>query len=193
MNQKAHRQLVRRNFLEQLRELGREVGDSVKKDVVKGVAETGLQQILGGEGAKGEIFTAPAVPETKPKFTRQEYLDVVRQERILIKRAEQDVRLEMEGIRKEIMNLIRGIGGLSREVEIAAMQAPVEPGAYHLNFLERLRETIIFLTKSIKESFNWLAVCNQRAKKRCNYWSQVQKSGTKFMLSQERYMATQAG
>ena len=82
---------------------------------------------------------------------------------------------------------------MSKEVEIAAMQAPVEPGVYHLNFLEKLRETIIFLSKSIKESFNWLAVCNSRAKKRSHYWSQVKKSGTKYMLSQERYMATQAG
>ena len=195
MDQKARKQLVRRNFIEQLRELGREVGDSVKKDVVKGVVKTGLKQVFGVEGPQGDIYQAP---ENKPKesrfqWSRQEYTSFARQERALFKQAEQQVRLEIQAIRVELIKLVKGIKNMSREVEIAAMQAPVEPGVYHLNFLERLRETILFLSQNIKESFNWLSVCNRRAKKRSYYWQQVQKSGTKFMLSHERSVATQAG
>ncbi|MCJ7827918.1 DUF5660 domain-containing protein, partial [Patescibacteria group bacterium] len=122
-----------------------------------------------------------------------EYTNLLKQEQKLRRESQQEVTLQIQALRTELIELVKSVKNMSREVEVAAMQAPVEPGVYHLIFFEQLRETIVFLTKSLKESFNWLAVCNRRAKKRSHYWSQVQKSGTKFMLSQERYMATQAG
>ena len=195
MDKVIKKRIVRRNFLEQLREIGLDVETSVKKDVIKGVVKAGVEQIIGT--TQGNIYESPRpieeIEKAPAQWTKQEFTNIVQQERSIFKRAEQEVRLEIEAVRTEIVKLIKTVKGMSREVEIAAMQAPVEPGSYHLNFLEKLRETVIFLTKNIRESFNWLSVCNQRAKKRGHYWSQVHKSGTKFMLSQERYMATQAG
>jgi len=76
---------------------------------------------------------------------------------------------------------------------VASKLEPVEPGVYHLNFFERPKQAIIIFRKKIEDSASWLALFNQRAKKRGYYWTQFKKSGTKFLLSQERYMATQAG
>jgi uncharacterized phage-associated protein len=92
-----------------------------------------------------------------------------------------------------LKNLAVATKDLVQEVEKATKIEPVDPGLYHLNFFEKLKQTIITLRKKIEDSANWLALFNQRSKKKNYYWSQVRKSGTKFMLSQERYMATQAG
>ena len=192
MDAKARKSLVRRNFLEQLRELGEGVGQTLKKEVVKEIPKTALRQVLKIESSQGEIYQAP---EKKTEFvwSKQEMTSFYLQEKALRQESQQEIALQIQALRAELIKLVKSVRNMSREVEIAAFQAPVEPGLYHLNFFEELRETIIMLTKSIKESFNWLSACNRRAKKRSHYWTQVQKSGSKYMLSQERYMATQTG
>ena len=132
----------------------------------------------------------------KERFFRKaqgEFWDLRRQENLLFTRNERETRLQVEAIQEELKKLALSTKNLTKEVEIAAKQVPVEPGVYHLNFFEKLRQSLVFLRKKVEESATWLAAFNQRAKKRNYYWGQVKKSGTKFMLSQERYMSTQFG
>jgi len=120
-----------------------------------------------------------------------EFWDLRRQEKILFTKNEREIRLQVEAIQEELKKLALSTKNLTKEVEIAAKQMPVEPGVYHLSFFEKLRQSLVFFRKKVEESATWLAAFNQRAKKRNFYWAQVKKSGTKFMLSQERYMSTQ--
>lgn len=200
MDKKKRKQIARRNFLESLRELGGGVAKSAKEDVIQSIGNSARGQIFGSGPSRGNNYSdfGPSEfpsPEIKERFrwSKQEFTDIRTQERLLFKQTEQEARVKIEGLRAELLKLVKTTEGLGKEVQVAAIQAPVEPGIYHLNFLERLREFIISLRKNIAESRHWLAMCNAKAKKRNFYWQQVRKSGTKFMLSQERYMATQAG
>lgn len=194
MDSKKKKQLVRKNFLESLKEIGGGVAKSASEDLVRGIPKTAARQILGGPSI-GEQSPDNLPLDNKEKFqwSRQEFTNFRSQEHLLFKQAEEEVKVQIEAIRAELLKLIQSADELSQEVKIAITQEIVDPGTYHLTFLERIHGFIIFLRKNIAESRNWLALANQRSKKRGHYWQQFKKSGTKFLLSAERYMATQAG
>lgn len=187
------------NFLEKLRELGEDLGDSVAQDVIEGIPSTAADQIFdrkkSGTLRPNEALSLDEIKE-REQFRRQlsrEFFRVRQEERLVFKQEEQKTRLQIKAIQEELKKLAESTKDLAKEVEIASKLEPVEPGVYHLNFFERLKQAIIIFRKNIEDSANWLTLFNQRAKKRGYYWSQVRKSGTKFMLSAERYTATQAG
>lgn len=187
------------NFLEKLRELGEDLGDSVAQDVIEGIPSTAADQIFdrkkSGTLRPNEALSLDEIKE-REQFRRplsREFFRVRQEERLVFKQEEQKTRLQIKAIQEELKKLAESTKDLAKEVEIASKLEPVEPGVYHLNFFERLKQAIIIFRKNIEDSANWLTLFNQRAKKRGYYWSQVRKSGTKFMLSAERYTATQAG
>lgn len=114
-------------------------------------------------------------------------------ERLIFHQAEQETKLQIQALQAELKKLAESTGKLTREVAVAVSQPPIHSGPYHVSFLEKLRYWLVLLKKRIDESTTWLSEFNQRSKKKNYYWSQVKKSGTKFMLSQERYMTNQAG
>lgn len=187
------------SFIEALRDLSGGISKTIVKDVVKGIPEAALNQ-LAGKTRSGELKPGQAInleekneQVVQVKKFQQEFLDIRRQEKLIYTRTEQEGKLQIKALQEELKKLVESTRDLVQEVEVAAKQAPVEPGVYHLNFFIRLRQTILLFKKRIEESATWLAAFNQRAKKRNYYWTQIKKSGTRFMLSQERYMATQAG
>lgn len=171
-------------FLEALRNLGGTVSDSLGK-----VGELKPNQSLN----LNELKQGQEYREKQRWQFQQDFLDIRKQEKLIWTRAEQETKLQITALIQELKKIAESTKELAKEVQIAAVQAPVEPGSYHLSFFENLRETILLFRKHIQESASWLAAFNQKAKKRNFYWRQVRKSGTKFMLSSERYMATQAG
>jgi hypothetical protein len=132
-------------------------------------------------------------PEEISRRYQEQFWRVRRQEQLVFSRKEQETQLQIKSILEELKKLVDSTQNLTKEVEIAAKQVPVEPGVYHLSFFEKLRQAIVLFKKRIEESATWLAAFNQKAKRRNYYWAQVRKSGTKFMLSGERYMSTSAG
>ena len=106
---------------------------------------------------------------------------------------ERQLTFQVKALQEELNEMAKATKELEKEVEVAAFQAPVKAGAYHIAFFEKLRHFIKAFRSKIESSASWLAAFNQRSKKRSFYWAQARKSGTKFMLSAERYMATQAG
>jgi len=152
---------------------------------------------------KGELKPNQTISlEEKNKIIRKERLfrqiqkefwDLKGQEKVLFNQKERKTKLQIEALQEELKKLAASTKNLTKEVEVAAIQVPVEPGVYHLNFFEKLKQLLVSLKKKIDESATWLAALNQRTEKRNYYWAQVRKSGTKFMLSQERYMSTQLG
>jgi len=187
------------NFLEKLRELGSDLGDVAVQDVIEGLPSNAFDQLTGRQKS-GDL--KPNQPlnleerQEREQFRYQlnrEFFNLRQEERLVFKQEEQKTKLQIQAIQEELKKLALSTKDLVEEVEKAAKLEPVDPGVYHLNFFEKLKQTIITLRKKIEDSANWLSLFNQRNKKQGYYWSQFKKSGTKFMLSQERYMATQAG
>ena len=196
---KKKRSVITDNFLEALRGTGSNVVESAARDLLGGTANTAVDQLTGrkrsGTLKSNETLDLEALQkqENLRKQLNREFFQVRQEERLVFKQVEQKTQLEIKAIQEELKNLVESTKNLVKEVEIAAKVEPVAPGVYHFNFFERLRQIIILFKKRIEESADWLSLFNQRSKKRGHYWTQVKKSGTKFMLSQERYMATQAG
>ena len=195
MDDKKKKKIVRKNFLESLRELGSGVPKSLVKDVAGGVAKSSYDQIFGQMRSSPDQNPVQSNEQKERlKWSGQEFTNLKQQERLIFKQEEQEIRVQIEAIRAELVKIVETTKELQKEIKVAAVQAPVNPGVYHLTFLERLREFIILMRKNIAESKNWLAISNQKSsKKKGYYWAQYQKSGSKFLLSSERYMATQAG
>jgi hypothetical protein len=206
-NKKSRGRINSEGFFEALRGLGNDVVDSAIHDFAEGVTKSVVDQVSGkpeevsGNLTPNESVNLGKITSIREKKVKkelryqfnQEFVDLQRQEKILFTRHEQEVKLQIKSIQEELQKLAESTKDLAEEVKIATMQASVEPGIYHLTFLENLRQAIKLFRKRIEESKTWLSLANQRTKKRCYYWAQFKKSGTKFMLSQERYMATSAG
>jgi len=188
------------NFLEAFKEQ--------TKAATFGVAAGAYDQIIGRD--------PQAVEETKPQttFNFEEYLrsrenQIRNQERLIARnrqvtetlvfhRKEEAAHQQIEYIKSEIKTLVVQTGKLSGELvqaEKAVMgQTPdIQSGTYYLSFFERIKRLVILAKKKINESRTWLAAFNGRCQNKSYYWSQFAKSGSKFSLSHERYMATQAG
>jgi hypothetical protein len=189
------------SFLEALRNLGGGIFDSAVNDIVKGIPREAINQFIdkkSGELKPGEELDFKKLTneeriEIPPASFYQDFLDIRRQERIIWRQEEEKVRLQIAAILEELKKLASATQNLAKETKVASEQAPVNPGEYHISFFEKLRQTLILIRKRVESSATWLAAFNQRVKRRNYYWAQVRKSGTKFMLSQERYIQTQVG
>lgn len=197
------------NFIEAFKDLGSGISGSVKSDVAKGLKDSAGNQIrsLFGGGPKrnksqGSLESGQSLDlkkawqEREAQIRREErrFAQQRRQEeKVVYSRKDEQIKLEVKAIRQELKNVAKQAGVMGQQLEKASFNAVVSPGTYHLNFFERLRQVLTELRKKLSESNTWLTACNKRVQKRSHYWRQVKKSGTKFMLSQERYMATQMG
>lgn len=193
------------NFLEALREMPGDFGRGLAADLVaeippEAAAQVSGQRRLSGELKLGqdlalgeEIKTEAAGREHLRGQFHQEIIGFRQREQLVFTHRQQESTLRIKALQQELARLAEATYRLDQEVKVAAIKQPVAPGVYHENFLERLLSFVQHLRKQISESASWLALQNHRAKRTSYYWNQVGTSGTKFMLSQERYAATQAG
>jgi hypothetical protein len=117
-------------------------------------------------------------------------------ERVLFFQKEDKAKQEIEIIKAEIKKIIISTQDVSAELieaEKTVATTTVEVGTYQINFFQRIRKLLILAKKRIEESRHWLELYNQRNAHRSYYWGQVKKSGSKFMLSQERQISNQTG
>ena len=111
------------------------------------------------------------------------------EEQARLKAKQKEVERQIEQLRESILKIAKSTQSVSSEIEKAAFETPVAPGTYHLSFFEKLRSTLEFVKKRLDDSASWLSTMNQRNQKRQPFfWAQVKKSGTKYMLSSERYV-----
>lgn len=200
-----------RNFIEALKDLGGGVKDQAKA-ATTGMLNQAVDQMTGSLDQSSPQSPADRFPQPQMPFNFSEYLksreNQIRQqerqmaqqqrgaEKLVYHRKEEEAKQQVELIKAEIKKLIVETGEMSVELQQAeqtVMTTTTEPGTYHLNFFDRIRRLIALARKRISESRNWLELFNSRKQQKSYYWGQVKKSGTKYMLSHERYMATQAG
>jgi hypothetical protein len=185
------------NFLEALRDLSKGAIDEAKIHVSQAIT----QDIPTSFGMSGtlEPNKSFSLSEIQSAEKRGEHRAEVRsnfrlqEERSRWLKSENEAKAQINSIQEEIQMMAKSVGELAHEVEVASFQAPANPGVYHQNFFNQLRSYIRALRLKAQESKNWLSTQNSRASKRSYYWGQVKSSGTKFMLSQERYMVTSTG
>jgi len=119
-----------------------------------------------------------------------------RTERVLFSQKEEKAKQQIEAIKEEIKNIIKTANTIDARmfsIEKEVMSPTVEAGTYHENFFERILKVLVLIRKSLTDSSNWMEAMHGRNSAKSHYWGNVGKSGAKYLLSNERYMATQAG
>lgn len=204
--QKAQTGAKHKSVLEGLKDVGGSTAKSFKKDLVQGTSQEFINQLLGRKPEKkysGDLLPGRAV-EFKDVFSgrHEETLKLEKQlalekslreeERVRTERKRKELKLQLQAVMEEVAILAQNTQELSEEVQIAAMQVPVEPGVYHLLFFEKLLEFIRSFRKNIEEAKVWLQTSNKRAQKK-NYWARYKQHGGKFLLAADHYLSRSAG
>jgi len=185
------------SILEAFRDLGGGVKNTIANDVVGKTASDALSSLFGqmpkpqSEYRPKNPFERSPFPgfkkETPAPIHRPEILSPAR-----ISEEQQRVKQQLESIRAELGMLAKSMGKLNTEIEKAIMETPVDPGVYHVNFLERLKSLLQMIRKRVDSSNEWLQLSGNR-KKQKGYWGKYKKHGTQFGLSADRTPATQTG
>lgn len=194
------------NVLESLKSIGSSTAGSLKKDLIGQSSKDIIAQILkaqkprkySGEVAPGESLEFNEIysgkREENVKLQKQIALErkLRNEEKHHSEKKIGELRVHLQAITVEVQKLASETQGLAQETQIAAMQAPIEPGVYHIVFFEKLLEFIRSFRKKVHEASTWLHASNKRAGKK-NYWSKYKKHGAKFLLSSEHYLTRSAG
>lgn len=201
MNQKSNQstrptQRSHANFIEALKSIGGQTASTVSKDVVGKISQDFISGVTGGSLPQTEIRPQEN-PHNPEADIHQEIARIQRHREVIetkvFDQKEEEVKTKIKIIKDELKLLAKELAGMDVQLEKAIEEAIVSPGTYHVSFFEKLRRLIIDLRKRVIDSANWLEVSNQRKASQQGYWANVGKSGTKYMLSQERTLATQAG
>lgn len=195
-NQKTN---SRDSFLEAFRDLGGDFVSTAKDDLVKKGAQDIFKSFFpaGNRSDQESPSSLSSLPDKDlertylPRLQRAEILR--REEKILFTQQERKTQQQVKTLQEEIKELAKATGNLAKEAQVVAFQEVPLAGTYHINFFEKLIKLIKSLKTQIEQSSLWLSAWNKKAKKRNIYWGQFKKSGSKYLLSADRYMATQAG
>lgn len=192
----------RDSFLESFRDLGSDFYSTAKDDLVKKGSKDIFDSLLpfnrSDQPSQENNNPFPMEAELERKYRSQvRQTEIVRrEEKVLFTRQQKETQQQVVALQDEIKKLAKTTADLAseaKEAEITAMQEVPEMGTYHLNFFIRLRKLIAELRSQIQESSFWLTAWNKKSQKRNFYWNQFKKSGSKFLLSSDRYVSTQAG
>ena len=153
-----------------------------------------LDKTLSSESTADFNQHLEAVEQKAEQKTRQFFEQKRTEEKTIWSAGQQEVQFQIKSIQAELQKIAQELPNLDQGIKNIAQEAIVNPGVYHLNFLKRLQSLIALIRKKVQESKSWLSEWKNYCKKKRGYYGlQAQKSGTKFTLSSERYMATQAG
>ena len=203
---KGQKIITQRNVLESLKDLGTGTAKTVKRDLLEASGEDFFRQLLGTKAEKkytGEITPGEALELNEVYSGKRQENEKLRgqielerrlreEEKSRIQEKGNELKLQLHALMQEVYELAKTTQGLGHEVEVASMQAPVNPGVYHVIFFEKLLEFMKSFRKKIEDAQIWLHASNKRAEKK-NFWSIYKKHGSKFLLSPDHYLQRSAG
>ena len=194
------------NFLENLKDLGGSTYDSFKKDLIQGTSQEFINQVLGrkpeknfsGEFYAGETLEIDTV--TRENFEAQKKLEkkitferrLLDEERHIVESKMNELKIRLYAVTQEVTYIAQSTPRLIEELEVAAIQAPVNPGIYHVLFFENLLEFLKSFKQGIEDSIVWLSALNKKGQKK-NFWSFYKQYKGKFLLSGEHFSQRSAG
>ena len=197
----------RTNVLESLKDIGSDVTSSLNTDLLGGISGDLLEQILNrqrpNKKASGDIHAGESLEfsdllsgkhEENLKLRQQIAFErrLVTEEKEVSEKRTNELKIQLQALMREVQYLAKTTQNLGEEVEIATMQAPAQPGIYHLIFFEKIINFIRNFRKNIESASVWLQTSNKRAEKK-NYWAMYKKRGSSFLLSGESYSQRSAG
>ena len=204
---KAQKVIRRTNVLEALRDIGNNTANSIKNDVISETSKSVLEQMFG-QVSKEKKYSAEITPgeslnfkdlyagkhEENLKLKKQLNLErnLTNEEKARSAEKTNELRVQLQALMQEILTLAKSTQGLGEEVEVATMQAPAQPGVYHIIFFEKLLDFVKSFRKKIDSASVWLQSSNKRAEKK-NFWSMYKKKGSSFLLSPDHYLSRAAG
>jgi len=189
------------SFLESLRGIGSNTLSSAKNDLLR----PGIKDIFDSLSPFPDPQNNQQIDQREKsalednfwkegRYQQKRQLEIVkREEKVVFTRQERETQAQVQNLQAEIKKLAVATGELAKEVQVATMQEEVNPGTYHLNFLQRLLLIVKSLNVQVRESSLWLASWNKKSQKKKGYWDQLKKSGSSFSLHHDRAVATQAG
>ncbi|MEK7525917.1 MAG: DUF5660 family protein [Patescibacteria group bacterium] len=151
---------------------------------IKPGEQVGMKDVFSGNREKEEKLQKQLAME---RTLREE-------ERGLFERKMQELGGQLQAIMQEMQAIAQTTPQLAQEIKIAAIQAPVNPGIYHLRFFEKLLDFMQAFRKNANEASHWLHAVNARGKKGGNVWGNNYKKGRgSYLLSSEHYLQRSAG
>jgi hypothetical protein len=176
----------------------KDVGQTTSRDFVSQLFGAQPRRRYSGEILPQEQVTMDEVisGEQEKKRDLQIQLSLERtlraEEEALKDKKIKELQLTIHALMQELASTSTATTQLSTELQVAAIQAPVNPGIYHVFFIEKLIEYIHGYNKRIENSVVWLQALNKRAAKK-GFWSQYKMHGGRRLLSAEDYSQRSAG
>jgi hypothetical protein len=206
VKKKSQIKITRQNVLESLKDLGTGTVNQTG-DLLKSTSEDFFKELLGmsrpqvkrsGELSAGssiqmgEVMSGEEEENKKLRaqisLERQLSADAQR----LSQEKSQELRVQLQALTSEVAKVAQSTGNLAEATQVAMIQAPANPGVYHIIFFEKVLEFLQSFRKRIDEASVWLGSSNKRAEKK-NYWSMYKKKGSSFLLSPDHYLQRSAG
>lgn len=197
---------TKQNVLEALKDLGAGSA-SQTKDLIKNTSEDFFKELMGiprtppkrsGELSMGESMSMDEVisgkEEENKKLRAQIRMErnLADAEKRLSDQKSNELKVQLQAIIQEVQKVASSTQNLAQEVQVAVIQAPSNPGIYHIVFFEKLLGFLQSFRRKINEASTWLQSSNKRAQKK-NYWSTYKKKGSSFLLSPDHYLQRSAG
>ena len=192
---KTQTQASQANVLESLKNLGTGISQDFLDQILarRQYAPRPANEIKVGESlrygqAAHETFTAELKLRKQIAFERR----LLEEERAETQKKTNELKVQLQALMQEAAFLAQSTQTLNESVKVAVLQAPAQPGIYHLFFFEKLIEFIQSFRQKIDSAAVWLTALNKRAEKK-NYWTMYKKKGASFLLSGEHYLQRSAG
>ncbi len=204
---KASQQVNKQSILESLKDLGGGAADSLKNDLLKQTSEDFFAELMGlpkiqkkrsGELSAGESMNMNEVLNGKEEENKKlrAQISLERQlsasEKRLSEEASEKLKVQLQALISEVQKVAVSTGNLAEATQVAMIQAPANPGVYHVIFFEKVLEFLQSFREKIDQASVWLNSNNKRAQKK-NYWSMYKKKGSSFLLSPDHYLQRSAG
>ena len=204
--QKGQKVLRQQNVLESLKDIGAGTTKSIKKDLLGESSQDFIRELLGSRVEKkysgelvpgealeiGEVFSGKKAENEKLRGQIALERKFLEEEKRRVEEKGNELKLQLHALMQEVYELAKTTQGLGEQVEVATMQAPANPGVYHLIFFEKLLEFVKSFRKKIENASIWLHSSNKRAEKK-NYWAMYKKKGSSFLLAPDHYLQRSAG
>ncbi|OGV96416.1 hypothetical protein A2W24_04790 [Microgenomates group bacterium RBG_16_45_19] len=189
------------NFVEALKSIGGQTVSSLGHDVIGGVGRDALNSIFGGSPRSADGFypdqTQAESALSQERLWRQAMERQARLKEVqttpIYDRREEEVKAQIKALQDQLKALAKDLTHLSLSAQKAIDTEIAHPGQYHVAFFEKLRRFILLLRQQVNDANSWLEASYARRRAKQFFWGGVQKSGTKFLLSQERQVAISAG
>lgn len=205
---KSQKRTVQPNSLETLKEfknIGKDAASKMRQEAAQ-LPRDFMQELLGIQksAVSGEIYAGESVEMNEVMSGKHEILRQQRKREVFIKevmreefrqkeKKTNELRMQLKALQEEIIVLAQNTENLAEETQVAAMQAPVDPGEYHVIFFEKLLGFIKSFRKKIEEAKTWLHAVNKRTAKKNAWGANYKKHGAKYLLSGEHYLTRSAG